>query len=84
MIVECKKLRADSLGAESKVPVKDYIDIGVLGKDDKELFLKKYIIDKPKMKFDVTMDEKPVKAGIDPWHKLIDKHSSDNLVKVEK
>ncbi|UCG31042.1 MAG: ABC transporter permease [candidate division WOR-3 bacterium] len=81
--INAKKLRADELGSENEIPICDYIDIGVLGEDDKELYLRKHLIDKPDMEFTFIVDEKPVKAGIDPYHKLIDRLSADNTMKVE-
>jgi ABC-type transport system involved in multi-copper enzyme maturation permease subunit len=41
LTVNAKKLRADTLGVETEIPIDDWIDIGVLGKDEKELYLKK-------------------------------------------
>jgi ABC-2 type transport system permease protein len=81
--VNAQKLRADELGNEEEIPIRDYIDIGVLGEDDSELYLCKYLIDKPEMEFSVIVEEKPVSAGIDPYHKLIDRLAADNTTKVE-
>jgi ABC-2 type transport system permease protein len=82
VLVNAQKLRADELGNEVQIPISDYIDIGVLGEDDAELYLKKHLIDRPEMEFTITVDEKPVKAGIDPYHKLIDRMIADNTTKV--
>lgn len=41
LTIKAKKLRADSLGVEKEVSINDWIDLGVLGKDGKELYLKK-------------------------------------------
>ena len=30
------------------------------------------------------VDEKPVRAGIDPYNKLVDRNSDDNLKKVDE
>ena len=80
--VTAHKLRADDLGNESEIPIRDYIDIGVLGEDDKKLYLRKHLIDEPEMEFEIVVDEKPVKAGIDPYHKLIDRMIADNTTNV--
>ncbi len=80
--VKAQKLRADELGSENEIPIRDYIDIGVLGEDEKELYLRKHLIDKPEMEFTLIVDEKPLKAGIDPYHKLIDRMIADNTAKV--
>ena len=34
--------------------------------------------------FTIITDEKPLKAGIDPYNKLIDRNSDDNLKDVEE
>jgi len=77
-----KKYRADELGNEKEIAIDDWIDIGVLGKDSKELYLKKYKIDKKEMEITVVVDEKPEKAGIDIYNKLIDRISGDNVLSV--
>ena len=82
LLVKAQKFRADELGNEVEIPIRDYIDIGVLGEDDDELYLGKYLIDKPEMEFTILVDEEPARAGIDPHHKLIDRLIADNTVKV--
>jgi aminopeptidase N len=86
--VSAIKYRADSLGAETTIPIEDYIDIGVIGKDekgkDKILYLKKHKIDAKETHFDILVDELPVKAGIDPINKLIDRNPDDNRKSMTK
>lgn len=81
--VGAKKLRADATGAESEVPLNDAIDIGILGEGGQELYLAKHQITQPETELMLTVAQKPVKAGIDVYNKLIDRDSDDNLVKVE-
>ena len=81
--VNAQKYRADELGNEEEIPIRDYIDIGVLGEDDCELYMCKHLIDKPEMEFSFIVAEKPMRAGIDPYNKLIDRLKADNTVKVE-
>jgi ABC-2 type transport system permease protein len=83
MKVVAKKLRADALGKESAAPLADWIDIGVLDADNKPLFLEKKKIDREEMEFTVIVDRKPVRAGIDPYNKLIDRRPKDNTVAVD-
>lgn len=84
--IEAIKYRADSLGNERKIPINDWIDIGVLSQDDKGkdkiLYLQKHKIDKEKQQFEIYVDEKPVKAGIDPINKLVDRNPDDNTKRV--
>jgi ABC-2 type transport system permease protein len=85
--VSAKKLRADGLGAEKETPIGDLVDIGVFtgeGKNEKALFLDKRRITQPETVFEVTVDQQPSRAGIDPYNKLIDRNPDDNIVTVSK
>ena len=79
MTVASTKLQSDAKGEEKPVPVNDLIDIGVLGDDDAVLFSEKRRITKPLETFEVVVSGKPVKAGIDPFNKLIDRNPKDNV-----
>jgi len=84
--VSAAKLRADDKGNESEIPINDLIDIGVFsgkGKDEKALFLEKRRITQHETTIEVVVDQKPSRAGIDPYNKLIDRVSDDNLVSVK-
>jgi ABC-2 type transport system permease protein len=78
MTVASTKLQSDAKGEEKPVPVNDLIDIGVLGEKDAVLFTEKRRITKPLETFEVVVSGKPVKAGIDPFNKLIDRNPKDN------
>jgi ABC-2 type transport system permease protein len=80
--VAAKKLRADEAGASKEVPMDDLVDIGVLGADDKPLYLKKHRIAGGETEVTVEVAEKPLRAGIDPVVKLIDRRPEDNTVAV--
>jgi aminopeptidase N len=77
--VTSSKLRADAKGEEKPVPVNDLIDIGVFADKDRVLFSEKRRITKPTQTFEIVVGEKPVKAGIDPFNKLIDRNPKDNV-----
>ncbi|HYI11086.1 MAG TPA: M1 family aminopeptidase [Thermoanaerobaculia bacterium] len=79
LTVTSKKLYGDAKGEEKETPINDLIDIGVLAEKDKVLFLEKRRITKPEETFEIVVSGKPVKAGIDPHHKLIDRNPKDNL-----
>ncbi len=81
--VEAKKLKADETGVQNEVPMDDVVDIGVLGKDDKPLFLEKRRIKSGEWTFTVHVNEEPKKAGIDPVNKLIDRRPEDNVIAVK-
>jgi ABC-2 type transport system permease protein len=78
------KFRADSIGNQTEIPVEDYIDIGVLGKDGEELYLKKHKLTRNESNIEVIVDKKPVRAGIDPYVVLIDRERDNNLVDVKR
>ena len=85
--VSAKKLRADGLGAEKEIQINDLVDLGVFvgeGKNEKTLFLAKRRITQPETEFEVTVDQQPRRAGIDPYNKLIDRNPDDNVVTVSK
>jgi hypothetical protein len=73
-----RKLRADSLGAEKDIPMADYIDVGVFA-GDRPLAVRKVHVTQPAMSVDFVVAERPTKAGIDPFNKLIDRAPEDNV-----
>jgi hypothetical protein len=71
--------------AEKEIQIDDLVDIGVFtgaGKNGKALFMAKRRITQPEMEFEVTVDQLPARAGIDPYNKLIDRNPDDNIVFV--
>lgn len=89
--VSSKKLRDDGEGVESEVPVDDYIDIGVFGREkingkwqDVPLYFEKHHITQNEQTITVWVDSEPREAGIDPYYKLIDRNTSDNTTRVTK
>ncbi|RDV10785.1 hypothetical protein DXT99_25725 [Pontibacter diazotrophicus] len=85
LTVDAKKLYADSLGAESEAKMNDWVDVGVLSRkkvdghwQDAPLYLKKHRLKAGENKFEFIVDEKPAKAGIDPYNILIDRNPGDN------
>ena len=91
LTVEAKKLRGDAKGEEKAVALNDMIDIGLFastGKskkvdDDKVLFLEKRRITRPVETFEIVVNEKPTRGGIDPLNKLIDRNPKDNTRKLQ-
>ena len=87
--VEAKKVYSDSLGNQTNAELNDWLEIGVLGEtlvnNDMEeipIYLEKVLIADSLTTFTVQVDQKPIKAGIDPMHKFVDRDSDDNLVRV--
>ena len=90
LVVEAKKTYSDPQGRETPAPINDWIDIGVFGKPDeiddlgKPLSVQKVRITQPETTFDIHVEKKPRKAGIDPYNKLIDRTPDDNVKTVEE
>jgi aminopeptidase N len=82
-----RKRRADGKGTETAVPVDDWVDVGIFGEEEgrglargpKVLYLQKHHVTGPTLTVTTTVDRRPRRAGIDPWHVLIDRTPSDNL-----
>jgi hypothetical protein len=89
MTVSTRKMYADSAGNEKPaLKMNDYIDIGVFAADSKDkdgrtltvpLYLKKYKLTAGVHNISVIVKGTPVKAGIDPYVKLIDRIPDDNV-----
>ncbi|WP_405208764.1 M1 family aminopeptidase [Aquimarina sp. LLG6339-5] len=92
--VDSKKIYYDDEGKEERTDDKtSYIEIGLFGKDivdDQEVPLKNpYYLERKWLQpgentFTIITDKKPEKAGIDPYNKLIDRNSNDNLGGIEE
>ena len=85
--VIARKVRADSVGNETEVPMDDLVEIGVFGPaggdgDGKPLYLQRHRIRSGEQTIRVTVPSEPARAGIDPWRKLIDRQRGDNVVEV--
>jgi len=83
--VEARKAQADANGVETPLPLNDFIDIGVFsGKKDEEkpLYMKKEKITREHQTFTIVVDQQPTRAGIDPYNKLIDRISDDNMIDI--
>ena len=93
LYVSAKKLRADSLGRESEIPMRDWVDIGVYtrpargqrspDKDGVPVYLAKHRIHDGAQTITVVVPQRPSRAGVDPLHKLIDRLTSDNTIGVQ-
>ncbi|MEP6740088.1 MAG: hypothetical protein ABJA61_06890, partial [Caldimonas sp.] len=82
MKVVAKKRVADELGKESDVALNDLIDIGVIDAKGDAIAVERKRIATEESTFTMTVDKRPIKAGIDPLNKLIDRRPGDNTVVV--
>ncbi|MBK8425901.1 MAG: ABC transporter permease [Lewinellaceae bacterium] len=90
--VKARKMYADEKGNETEAPgVNDYLDIGVFADDKVEngkkltqpLYLQKHRLTAGEHTIVLTVSGKPVRAGIDPYNKMIDRVPEDNRIEVE-
>ncbi len=83
--VQARKMQADGNGVESPMPLADYIDVGVFSgrkNHEKPLYMKRERFTRERQTFTITVPSQPTRAGIDPYNKLIDRISNDNLIDV--
>ena len=83
--VQARKVQADSNGVESPMPLADYVDIGVFkGKagEEQPLSMQLVKLTAERRRFTIVVDERPTRAGIDPYNKLIDRDADDNMIDV--
>jgi ABC-2 type transport system permease protein len=86
-ISSTRKVQADGNGAETPLPLADYIEIGVFsGKKDEEkpLYLEKEKLTEERKTFEIIVDQAPTLAGIDPYNKLIDRNADDNMIDITR
>ena len=85
--VAATKYEADGKGEQTEVPLNLPIDLGIFAADpedvtegdDHVLLLEKHRVQTGEATFEFVVDEKPTHVGIDPYNKLIDRNSDDNL-----
>ena len=89
LTLDATKLQADSLGTEETVAFDAPVAIGVfatdadVGADEQEtLYLRKHAIENGEQTISVTVDQKPARAGVDPFVTLIDRNTDDNVTTV--
>jgi ABC-2 type transport system permease protein len=83
--VEARKVEADADGVETPLPLADFIDIGVFSgvkDEEKPLYMHREKITQDRQTFTVVVDQRPTRAGIDPYNKLIDRIGDDNMIDV--
>jgi hypothetical protein len=92
LTVEAKKLEANGKGVESEVPLDYAIDIGLFAEDPDEvtegdahvLLHERRAVTAGKNVFEFVLDTAPAFGGIDPYNKLIDRASGDNIIATER
>ena len=90
LTIEANKFYADGKGEETKDKVDDYLDIGIFASDPDKTKGDAHVLkfDKEFIKtgeniLTFEVEKLPEYAGVDPYIKMIDRNSDDNMIKVE-
>ena len=72
---------------QHSLPLQDYIEIGVFGAQEQDgerlpIYIHRHKMTSMDTVFSIRLDQRPIEAGIDPYHKLIDIQPEDNRRKV--
>jgi ABC-2 type transport system permease protein len=87
--LEVRKEVVNPAGVATAVPMDDLVEIGVFARAEKgerlgkPLYVQKHRIRSGKQTLTVTVPGKPGRAGIDPYHLLIEWERDDNVQKVK-
>jgi ABC-2 type transport system permease protein len=79
--VQAAKVRSDSAGNDTTIPMHDLVDIGIFAAPEngerlgKPLYLAKHRVRSGRQSITVTVRGTPAHAGIDPFRKLIARHA---------
>ena len=88
LTAEARKFKADEEGAEAETPVNDWIEIGAFAEPEKgkkfgkTLYRERIKVKETKIVHTFRVPERPARAGIDPFHLLVDRVKDDNLKDV--
>ncbi|MDX1455102.1 MAG: M1 family aminopeptidase [Gammaproteobacteria bacterium] len=84
--IEAAKFDANGEGEETEVPLDMAIEIGLFGEEPEEpgkaaepIYLERHQLVSGTNTLSITVDKRPASAGVDPYVRLIDRSSSDNL-----
>ncbi len=81
------EVKSDKKEDKQYVDMNDWIDLAIFvedeDKEEQEILFKKVHITAKENKFSFVVDKKPHSVAIDPYHKLIDRKTSDNTEKIK-
>lgn len=89
--LEAAKFYADGNGQQEESPLDMMIDVGVFSRnpddftegDEDVMTLEKHRIRSGTSTLDLVVDELPTHVGVDPYNKLVDRNSDDNIGTVD-
>jgi hypothetical protein len=85
--VNAAKMRSDSVGNDTPVPMDELVEIGVFAAGGSErlgrpLYLRKHRLRTGSQTITVTVRGRPVRAGVDPYQMLLNRHKEEMGGKV--
>lgn len=81
--VVAQKLRADSIGRETATPMNDLVEVGVFTPGNEEpVYVTGHRVRSGRQTIRIIVPQKPARAGVDPYRKLIEREREDNVVGV--
>jgi ABC-2 type transport system permease protein len=87
--IECIKTQSDSLGKAKEVVPNNWFDLAVFSKGKANatqlgdvIYLKKHKITSKEQTIEFIVDKEPYMFGIDPYNKIIDKETINNIKDV--
>jgi ABC-2 type transport system permease protein len=86
--VDASKVRADSVGRQTPIPMDDLVEVGVFAERTQgsglgeTLYLKQHRIRSGKQTITVVVPRRPAHAGLDPYRKFIERERDDNVAAI--
>ncbi len=89
IVLNCSKTQSDSLGKAKDATPNDWVDLGVFAMNEKNrtqpgdiVCFKKIKVNAKQQTLELHTNTEPFMVGIDPYNKLIDKNTANNLKDV--
>ena len=91
LAITSRKLRDDGLGNTTEVAMDDLVEVVVFGEpessgtiDGAPLISEEHRLQSGANNVTLVVDERPHRAGVDPYHQLVDRVAADNLRTLEE
>ena len=78
-----RKVRSDSMGVETEVPMSDLVEIAVFGGNERPYFAR-HRIRSGEQRITLTVSRKPESVGVDPYNNLIQRVKDGKVVSLEE
>ncbi len=89
LTIQARKLEADGQGEETEQPLDEWFDIGLFSvhpdnieSDDQVLYFQRHRLTGGENVITVTVDQRPSHGGVDPYVKMINRFSDDNVTRL--